>query len=111
MDQLAMEAAMPGPTGRPFRRRLDPPQQDVVELDLHPGFDDGPEPPVFPDARGVEVRKLIAGGEHIFPLILGFDAAGTIERVGEGVEGLGRGDDVFGFLFKVPLGPAPTRST
>lgn len=42
--------------------------------------------------------------EHAFPLILGFDAAGTVERVGDGVEDFGSGDGVFGMLFKVPLG-------
>ena len=42
--------------------------------------------------------------EHTFPLILGFDAAGTIERVGAGVEAFGAGDEVYGLLFKVPLG-------
>ena len=42
--------------------------------------------------------------EHTFPLILGFDAAGTVERIGEGVEAFGRGDEVYGQFFKVPLG-------
>lgn len=42
--------------------------------------------------------------EHTFPLILGFDAAGTVERIGDGVEAFGVGDEVFGLLFKVPLG-------
>lgn len=42
--------------------------------------------------------------EHTFPMILGFDAAGTVERVGEGVEAFSEGDEVYGQLFKVPLG-------
>lgn len=42
--------------------------------------------------------------EHSFPLILGFDAAGTVERVGDGVDAFSEGEEVFGMLFKVPLG-------
>ena len=39
--------------------------------------------------------------EHRFPLILGFDAAGVVERVGAGVTELAEGDEVYGCL----LGP------
>lgn len=42
--------------------------------------------------------------EHTFPLILGFDVAGTVERAGAGVEAFGAGDEVYGLLFKSPLG-------
>ena len=42
--------------------------------------------------------------KHRFPLILGFDAAGVVERVGAGVTGLAEGDEVYGYLFKPVVG-------
>jgi NADPH:quinone reductase-like Zn-dependent oxidoreductase len=42
--------------------------------------------------------------EHRFPLILGFDAAGMVERVGADVTGLAEGDEVYGYLFKPVIG-------
>ena len=42
--------------------------------------------------------------KHRFPLILGFDAAGVIERVGAGVTELAEGDEVYGYLFKAVIG-------
>jgi NADPH:quinone reductase-like Zn-dependent oxidoreductase len=42
--------------------------------------------------------------EHRFPLILGFDAAGVVERVGAGVTGLAEGEEVYGYLFKPVVG-------
>src|ERR687885_1535916 len=42
--------------------------------------------------------------KHSFPLILGFDAAGVVERVGAGVRGLAEGDEVYGYLFKPVIG-------
>ena len=42
--------------------------------------------------------------EHRFPLILGFDAAGVVERVGADVTGLAAGDEVYGYLFKSVIG-------
>ena len=42
--------------------------------------------------------------EHRFPLILGFDAAGVVERVGADVTELAEGDEVYGYLFKLPIG-------
>jgi NADPH:quinone reductase-like Zn-dependent oxidoreductase len=42
--------------------------------------------------------------EHRFPLILGFDAAGVVERVGGGVSELAEGDEVYGYLFKPVIG-------
>ena len=41
---------------------------------------------------------------HRFPLILGFDAAGVIERVGADVTELAEGDEVYGYLFKPVIG-------
>ncbi|MBP2369695.1 NADP-dependent oxidoreductase [Pseudonocardia parietis] len=42
--------------------------------------------------------------EHRFPLVLGMDFAGTVETVGEGVEGFTAGDAVFGVAMKPFLG-------
>lgn len=42
--------------------------------------------------------------KHRFPLVLGFDAAGVVERVGPGVTELAEGDDVYGYLFKPVVG-------
>src|SRR3712207_5195050 len=42
--------------------------------------------------------------EHRFPLILGFDAAGVVERVGADVNELAEGDEVYGYLFKPVIG-------
>ncbi|MDP9410901.1 MAG: NADP-dependent oxidoreductase [Actinomycetota bacterium] len=42
--------------------------------------------------------------EHRFPLILGFDAAGVVERVGAAVTGFAEGDEVYGYLSKPVIG-------
>ncbi|WP_128430795.1 NADP-dependent oxidoreductase [Streptomyces cyaneus] len=42
--------------------------------------------------------------EHRFPLVLGQDFAGTVEALGEGVEGFAVGDAVFGVVLKPFLG-------
>jgi NADPH:quinone reductase-like Zn-dependent oxidoreductase len=42
--------------------------------------------------------------KHRFPLILGFDAAGVVERIGAEVTGLAEGDEVYGYLFKTVVG-------
>ena len=42
--------------------------------------------------------------EHRFPLILGFDAAGVIERVDTDVTRLFEGDEVYGYLSKPVMG-------
>ncbi len=42
--------------------------------------------------------------EHRFPLILGFDAAGVVERVGDEVGDLAAGDEVYGYLSKPVVG-------
>jgi NADPH:quinone reductase-like Zn-dependent oxidoreductase len=42
--------------------------------------------------------------EHRFPLILGFDVAGEVERVGSEVTDLAAGDEVYGYLSKPVIG-------
>jgi NADPH:quinone reductase len=42
--------------------------------------------------------------EHRFPLVPGMDASGTVDSVGDGVEGYAVGDDVFGSVGKMYLG-------
>jgi NADPH:quinone reductase-like Zn-dependent oxidoreductase len=42
--------------------------------------------------------------EHRFPLILGFDAAGLVEGVGNEVTDLAAGDEVYGYLSKPVIG-------
>src|SRR5918998_137489 len=42
--------------------------------------------------------------EHRFPLILGFDAAGVVERVGADVTRLFEGDEVYGYLSNPVMG-------
>jgi NADPH:quinone reductase-like Zn-dependent oxidoreductase len=42
--------------------------------------------------------------EHRFPLILGFDAAGVVERVGADVTRLSEGDEVYGYLSRPVIG-------
>ena len=42
--------------------------------------------------------------EHRFPLVPGMDASGTVEEVGENIEGYAVGDEVFGSVGKSYLG-------
>jgi NADPH:quinone reductase-like Zn-dependent oxidoreductase len=42
--------------------------------------------------------------EHRFPLIIGIDAAGIVERVGPGVEAYREGDEVYGYVRKPVMG-------
>ncbi|NUO40699.1 MAG: alcohol dehydrogenase catalytic domain-containing protein [Streptomyces sp.] len=48
------------------------------------------------------VRQML---EHRFPLVVGKDFAGTVEALGEGVEGFTVGQPVFGVVMKPFLGP------
>lgn len=44
---------------------------------------------------------------HVFPLILGNDAAGVVESCGEDVTGFAAGDRIFGQFLHMPLGEGP----
>src|SRR4051794_23818060 len=93
--------------------------------------DDLPEPPVGPDtvlvrshAAGVNpvdisIREghLAGAFPHHFPIVPGWDLAGTVERVGPAVVDFAPGDEVFGYLRRddvqwgtaAELVPAPQR--
>jgi NADPH:quinone reductase-like Zn-dependent oxidoreductase len=42
--------------------------------------------------------------EHRFPLVIGIDASGVVERVGPGVEHYREGDEVYGYIRKPVMG-------
>src|SRR5262249_50080245 len=56
--------------------------------------------------------KLAAGdwkpAPAAFPMVLGADGAGIVERVGEGTTRFSGGDEVFGQLLVAPIGSAGT---
>jgi NADPH:quinone reductase-like Zn-dependent oxidoreductase len=93
--------------------------------------DDLPEPPVGPDTVlvrthavgvnpvdiGVRAGHLAAAFPHHFPIVPGWDLAGTVEAVGPAVADLVPGDEVFGYVRRddvqwgttAELVPAPQR--
>jgi NADPH2:quinone reductase len=57
--------------------------------------------------------RVLASGDWrpmpaVFPMVLGADGAGVVEKVGEGTSRLAVGDKVFGQIFIAPLGSAGT---
>jgi hypothetical protein len=78
---------------------------------------DLPEPKVGPDTVRIAVKaaglnpvdckvregNLEAAFPHHFPLILGWDAAGTVEAVGPAVVGLQEGDEVYAYCRKTEI--------
>jgi NADPH:quinone reductase-like Zn-dependent oxidoreductase len=93
--------------------------------------DDLPEPPVGPDTVlvrshaagvnpvdiGIREGNLAGFFPHHFPIVPGWDLAGTVEAVGPAVVDLAPGDEVFGYLRRddvqwgttAELVPAPQR--
>ncbi len=93
--------------------------------------DDLPEPPVGPDTVlvrthaagvnpvdvGIRSGALAGAFPHHFPIVPGWDLAGTVEAVGPAVHDLAPGDEVFGYLRRddvqwgttAELVPAPQR--
>jgi NADPH:quinone reductase-like Zn-dependent oxidoreductase len=79
---------------------------------------DVPEPKMPPDAVKIRVRaagvnpadwKIREGRSeqrfpHVFPVVLGWDAAGVVEEVGPGVNEVAPGDEVFAYCRKHFIG-------
>jgi NADPH:quinone reductase-like Zn-dependent oxidoreductase len=94
----------------------------VSEYGGSPHVEDVPPPEVEANQVLIKVlaagmnpmdRVIAAGGwESImpatFPMILGADAAGTVEQIGEGATRFSVGDEVFGQLLIPPLGSTGT---
>jgi len=90
----------------------------VHEFGAAPELIEAPKPEAGPgqilvkvEAAGVNPFDLKVGDgaldgsmPHDFPLILGVDAAGTVESVGEGVENFAAGDRVVGKFLTPPAG-------
>jgi NADPH:quinone reductase len=66
------------------------------------------------EAAGMNpMDRTLASGEWqpapaTFPMVLGADAAGVVEEVGEGATRFSRGDELFGQLLIAPIGSAGT---
>jgi NADPH:quinone reductase len=56
--------------------------------------------------RAIAAGGLLASMEHEFPVVLGHDFAGVVDRVGSGTTLFSEGDEVFGFLTRPRLDAA-----
>jgi NADPH:quinone reductase-like Zn-dependent oxidoreductase len=90
----------------------------IPGFDAEPELAELPDPEPGPDEVLVRIRaagvnpfdwKVAEGAlrgvvEHPFPLVMGSDGAGVVERVGDRVDSFGIGDRVYGQFMKVGLG-------
>ena len=97
---LAVRAAtLPAVPATPAVTELDIPKVDAGEVLVRV---------VAASVNGFDLSTA-AGGlqgmmEHRFPVVVGKDFAGTVEAVGDGVDGYTVGDAVFGVVMKPFLG-------
>ena len=93
----------------------------VTEYGATPAMAEMPTPEPGPGQILLKLRaagmnpmdRLLASGDWrpmpaTFPMVLGADGAGVIEKIGDGTSRFSVGDDVFGQLFIAPLGSAGT---
>jgi NADPH:quinone reductase-like Zn-dependent oxidoreductase len=52
--------------------------------------------------NGIAAGMMAEMMEHVYPLVLGRDAAGVVEAAGPGVTGITAGDEVFGHVLLIP---------
>ena len=55
-----------------------------------------------PVDNGIASGRLAEMMPHVYPLVIGRDAAGVVEAVGEGAEGVAVGDEVLGHVLLAP---------
>jgi NADPH:quinone reductase len=93
----------------------------VTEYGATPALADMPTPDPGPDQVFLKLRaaamnpmdRMLVSGDWkpmpaTFPMVLGADCAGVVEKVGDGTTRFSVGDDLFGQTFIAPLGSAGT---
>src|ERR1700758_362852 len=93
----------------------------VTEYGATPALAEMPTPEPGPDQVFLKLRaagmnpmdRMLASGAWkpmpaTFPMVLGADCAGVVEKLGDGTTRFAVGDDLFGQLLIAPLGSAGT---